>query len=212
MKSIVVLIALFIVGYWLYTFYQENPGELPSIGHRQKDLVSTPVPVTPEPAKVAPPDLASVPVLNGPTLTHVRVKDARAKSLVFMCDQGLFEISYDKLSPNFKAYYTPKVTPVPTDADGNPIPTPTPTPAPTVIQPAPQVQRTSQQEADARLNYANQKAGLESRQNQDLDTINRWYKQSTFEPGGVSQSQFDSAHADYDAATVALNQLIATGP
>jgi len=137
MKSIVVLIALFIVGYWLYTFYQENPGELPSIGHRQKDLVSTPVPVTPEPAKVAPPDLASVPVLNGPTLTHVRVKDARAKSLVFMCDQGLFEISYDKLSPGFKAYYTPKVTPVPTDADGNPIPTPTPTPAPTVIQPAP---------------------------------------------------------------------------
>lgn len=212
MKSIVVLIAIFIVGYWLYTYYQENPGELPSITHRQKDLVTTPLPVTPEPVKVAPPNLASVPVLNGTTLTHARVKEARVNSVVFMCDQGLFEISYDRLSPDFKAFYAPTPTPVPTDADGNPIPTPTPTPAPTVVQPKPQIQRTSQQEADARLNYANQKAGLESRQNADLDTINRWYKQSTFEPGGVSQSQFESAHADYDAATAALNQLLANGP
>jgi hypothetical protein len=208
MKSTFTLIAACIVAYWLYTFYTENPEDRPSFGHTKTNLVSTPIPdeKIAEPNKA--PSLDSVAVLNGGTLTHVRVKSAMANSILVACDQGLFDITYDRLGPEFRAFYKPTPTPSASADQGS---APTPTPASTSSYKAP-VQRTFEEENQARLAYASTKAALEARQQADLDLINRFYKQSNFEAGGLSQAQFDTAKADYDAATAQLGSLVAVGP
>jgi hypothetical protein len=208
MKSTLTFLAVCIVAYWLYTFYTENPEDRPSLGHRQANLVSTPIPDEKLAEPLKAPSLDSVAVLNGTTLTHVRVKSAKANSILVACDQGLFDVTYDRLAPEFKAYYMPTPTP---SAAGDSSGAPTPTPASTSSYKAP-VQRTSEEENQARLAYASTKAALEGRQQADLDVINRFYKQSNFEPGAMTQAQFDTAKADYDAATAQLGSVVASGP
>jgi hypothetical protein len=210
MKTLVTLIAVCIVGYWLYTFYSQNPDDLPSMVHRQKDLVSTPIPDEKAIAQTAP-KLDSIQVIRGPVLTHAKVKSARVNSIVFMCDQGIFEVNYDRLPPEFQGYYMPSPSVAAAQAvaavESAVAPAPAPAPAP-----RPEPQRSYEEDMNARLNFVSSKAGLEARQQSDLDTITKWYKQSNFEPGGLSQGQFDTAKADYDAATAQLNTLVAQGP
>jgi hypothetical protein len=210
MKTLVTLIAVCIVGYWLYTFYSQNPDDLPSMIHRQKDLVSTPIP---EEKVIAqpPPKLDSIQVLRGPVLTHAKVKSARVNSIVFMCDQGIFEVNYDRLPPEFQNFYMPPpaVAAAQAVASVDSAVAPVPAPAPAT---KPEPQRSYEEDMNARLNFVATKAGLESRQQGDLDLITRWYKQSNFEPGGLTQQQFDTTKADYDAVTAQLNTLVAQGP
>jgi hypothetical protein len=211
MKSTVILIVLCIVGYWLYTYYEENPAELPGLTHRQRNLVSTPIPVdqpTPTPQPITGPKLDAVKLKDGATLTHVRVTTARENTLVIICDQGLFEVNYDRLDPQFRAYYQPSPTPTLTQV---PTGAPTPTPA-TAAAPKQPVQRTFEEENQARLSFNQTKINLEAKQQADLDVMTRWYKQSSFDPNAMSQSQFDTAKADYDATTAQLGSLVAAGP
>jgi len=206
MKTLVTFIAVCIVGYWLYTFYSQNPDDLPPMVHRQKDLVSKPIP---EEKVVTPPapKLDAIQVVRGPILTHAKVKSARPNSIVFMCDQGIFEVNYDRLPPEFQSYYMPAPMPTPAEAASAVEPAPAPAPAP-----KPEPQRSYEDDMNARLSFASTKAGLESRQQGDLDLMTKWYKQSNFEPGGLTQQQFDTAKADYDATTAQLNTLVAQGP
>ncbi|HZZ20602.1 MAG TPA: hypothetical protein VFE25_14600 [Opitutaceae bacterium] len=210
MKSLVTLIAVCIVGYWLYTFYSQNPDELPSMVHRSKDVVSTPIPQENVDAPQVPPKLDVIQVARGPVLTHAKVKSARPNSIVFLCDQGLFEVNYDRLPPEFETFYRTQAvaTSVPSSESASSAPAPVPAQAP-----APKIapQRSYEDDMNARLNLASRKAALEGRQQGDLDTMTRWYKQSNFEPGGLTQQDFDTAKADYDAATAQLNTLVAQG-
>jgi hypothetical protein len=213
MKSIFVLIILVIVGYWLYTFYQQNPDDLPSLVHIQKGAVSTPIPtlITPTPRPVAP-KLDSIPVVKGETLTHARVKTIHADSLLFVCDQGLVKVAYDRLPPAFAAYYQPLApTPTPvTTPDPNAPPTPTPTPAPTSIHVR---QRTPEEEAAALDSFARSKAALESDIAHDQDVIDRYYSQSTYNNSGViTEQEFTNAKIDLDARNAQLQVLLGTGP
>jgi hypothetical protein len=210
MKSVVVFIAVCIVGYWIYEYYQQNPDEVPSLTHSQKGLVTSPIPSGPQSQGPAP-DLTSVPVTNGTTLTHARVKDARPNTMVFACDQGLFEVSYDRLPPAFRAYYAPPTpTPSPTASADSQAPQ---APAAAAVSAwKPQPQRSSEEETQAVLAFNQRKASLEQHQRDDMEIINRWYKQSTFDPNAMPQSQFDSTKADYDATTAQLGRLVANGP
>ncbi len=213
MKSIVVLIVLFIVGYWLYTFYQQNPDDLPSLIHVQKGVVSTPIPTSmvPTPPPVAP-KLDSIPVVKGETLTHARVKTIYGDALLFVCDQGLVKVSYDRLPPGFAAYYQP-LAPTPTPVvtpDPNATPTPTPTPAPTSIHVR---QRTPEEQASAEASFAAQKSYLEADIAHDQDVIDRYYSQSTYNNTGViSEQDFTNAKIDLDAKNAKLQLLLAAGP
>jgi hypothetical protein len=208
MKSLVTLIAVCIVGYWLYTFYSQNPDDLPPMIHRQKDLVSKPVPDEKQIEATAP-KLDSIQVTRGPVLTHAKVKAARPNSVVFLCDQGIFEVNYDRLPPEFQGYYQPSAVQVAAEAMTAAVPAAPSAPAPAPRPPVPQ--RSIEDEANARLSFASQKAGLEARQQGDLDQMTKWYKQSNFESGGMSQAQFDTVKADYDAVTSELNNLVAQG-
>lgn len=213
MKSFIVLIILVIVGYWLYTFYQQNPDDLPSLIHIQKGAVSTPIPTTlpPTPPPTAP-KLDSIPVVKGETLTHARVKAIHTDSILFVCDQGLVKVTYDRLPPGFAAYYKPLAptpTPVPT-VDPNAPPTPTPTPAPTSIHVR---QRTPDEEAAAEASFAQQKSYLEQDIAHDQDIVDRYYSQSTYNNTGViSEQDFTNAKMDLDAKNAKLQLLLAAGP
>ncbi|HEY5227690.1 MAG TPA: hypothetical protein VIJ19_04060 [Opitutaceae bacterium] len=209
MKSTLTFIAVCIVAYWLYTFYTENPEDRPSFGHRQTNLKSTPIPDEKIVEPLKAPNLDSVVVQNAGTLTHVKVKSAKANSILIACDQGLFDVTYDRLPPEFRAFYMP--TPTPSVATDQQATVPTPTPAATSSY-KPPVQRTFEEENQARLAYAATKSALEARQQADLDVINKFYKQSNFEPGGLTQTQFDTAKADYDATTAQLGSVVALGP
>jgi hypothetical protein len=216
MKSIVTLLAVGLICYWLYTFYQQNPDELPSIVNHQKDLVSTPIPQVKEVKVEKPvpaPDLTTIAVANGQTLTHARVKDARATSVVFVCDQGLFEISYDRLPPQFRAYYAPKGQPPAPAEDSSAAPTPSPTPTrPATVSVSRRAERTPAEDAQALASFEQQKTIYENRQKSDSDVMDSWYKQSSFKTGGITQDQFDSAKSDYDTAANQLAQLESNGP
>jgi hypothetical protein len=209
MKTWVTLIAIGIVGYWLYTFYQQNPDDLPPMVHRQKDLVSSPMPD--EKLIVAQaPKLDSIQVLRGPTLTHGKVKEAKPNSVVFVCDQGILEVNYDRLAPEFEAYYAPTAVQAVADAAAKVADQAAPPSAPPPA-PKPVPQRSFEDDNNARLAYASEKAALESRQQSDLDQMTKWYRQSNFEPGGMTQQQFDTLKADYDVTTLQLNTLVARG-
>jgi hypothetical protein len=212
MKSIIVLIVLGLVGYWLYTFYQQNPESLPNMVHLQKDLVSTPLPTvgTPTPKPVAP-SLDSIPVSKGPTLTHARVKGIRTDSLVFVCDQGLYQITYDRLPPAFAAYYLPLVptpTPVVTrDPNATPVPTPTPIGIHRVAQRSASEEREAEEEFSKRVN------GMQAR----LDTLqakmNQYYSQSTYNnPDVISDADFANTKTEFDNLTQQLADLQSRGP
>jgi hypothetical protein len=206
MKTVLIFLAVCIVGYWLYEFYQQNPDDLPSMHHQK--LTTTPIPSEPPPDdRGPPPNLVAIPVRGGSTLTNAKVKEARADSVLFLCDQGIFDITYDRLTPDFRKYYAPAPTPSPS-VD----PTPQST-APVVIKPyMPEPQRTAEEEVNLRVSFLQREAALRQHLKDDQEIMTRWYKQSSFDPGAMSQTTFDSTKADFDATTAQLNQLEATGP
>jgi hypothetical protein len=212
MKSIVVLIVLGILGYWLYTFYQQNPDDLPSLIHLQKDAVSTPIPTTavPVPPAVAP-NLDSIPVEKGQTLTHARVKGIRADSLVFVCDQGLVQVTYDRLPPAFAAYYVPRA-PTPTPVV-TPDPNVTPVPTPTSVNVIRVKQRTPEEEEQAQRQYLDAKEAIEARLKIDQELMDQYYTQSTYNnPSPVTEAQFNNAKQDFDSETAKMSELLGHGP
>jgi hypothetical protein len=168
---------------------------------------------SPEPVETVPvlPDLSRVAVKNGAPLTHARVKEIRTSGIVFVADQGLFKVSFDRLPAEYLAYYGPMA-----------VEDPTPTPAaaaaaadapvvPAAIKPRPQ--RNALEDAQAELAYVQRKAGLEDQIRQDRETIDHWYKQSSFvSEGRLSQEQFEVAQADLAVASAQLAQLEALGP
>ena len=85
MKQLFVLLALGIIGYWLYTFYTQNPDDLPAM-LRHSNVASTPIPTVgpPTPVPTLPP-LDSVPVSKGETMTHCKVMRFSSDSVTFRC-------------------------------------------------------------------------------------------------------------------------------
>jgi hypothetical protein len=215
MKSFVILIALAIIGYWAYTYYQANPNDLPvSLTHHQAGLVSTPIPTpatpTPTPPPAVQPDLASVSVFKGVTMTHAKVREIKPDSLVFGSDQGLFQITYDRLAPGFEAYYLPRMpapTPVVTP-DPNLVPTPTRVP---IIHR--EAQRSAADEANAVLSFNAKVAGLEQKLRELQGYIDKYYIQSNYNnPDAITESQFAGIKAEFDARTAELADLRSRGP
>jgi hypothetical protein len=214
MKTLVILIALCFVGYWLHEYYEQSTNQASSIAHVQKGLVTTPIPSEePTPTRVPDPDLDSILVKGQATLTHAKIKEIHTDSILFVCDQGLAEVAFDKLPPEFRTRYAPPVSsPSPTPTGDIPATQPPATVAATPTPRPPVRQRSIEEEAAARVAYQERKSALEAHQQEDLVIINRWYKQSTFDPDAISQSTFDWVKADYDSTTAQLNQLEATGP
>lgn len=214
MKQLFVLLALGIVGYWLYTFYTQNPDDLPAI-LRHSNVVSTPIPTVgpPTPVPTQPP-LDSVPVEKGETLTHCRVRGFNATSVTFLCDQGIFQIAYDRLPPGFAAFYVPRVpTPTPTTDPAAPtaVPTPTPTPRPTLANPNHPV-RTAEEDAAELWSYNGAKQRLEDRMKDIQAQMDHYYHQSSYDVGAMTEQQFNDLKAEYDADSQKLTELVSKGP
>ena len=208
MKSILILFILGIAAYEAVQYYEDRP---PSqvIAVRQKAAITP----TPEPSTEAPqpPDMALIPVTGEHPLTHARVKEVHDSGIVFFCDQGLVKVSFKKLPPQFQDYYQSRAVKdeiAPGPADVAPSPAPTPPPAARA-----KLERTPMQEAQAVLSYNQTCSGLRDRIRRDQDTIDHWYKQSSFVPDGfVSETQFSVAKADFEAATLQLDEVLANGP
>lgn len=205
MKSIVFLLSFGSLAYFLYVNVT-TPIPVDKVVQHIRDPGSAPAA---EPAEEpVMPDLTTVVVKDRSPLTHATVKAIHPDAIVFTCDQGIFKVDFDRLAPEFGAYFGPQAVPDPTPAapvDATPVVV-----APVVVPPR-ERQRTTLEDAQARLAYAQAKAGLEDRLKQDRDAIDRYYKQSTYEPV-ISESQFDVAKADFDVQAASLAQLEATGP
>jgi len=214
MKQLFVLLALGIIGYWLYTFYTQNPDDLPAV-LRHSNTVSKPIPTVgpPTPVPTQPP-LDSVPVKKGATLTHCKVMRFSADAVTFLCDQGIFQITYDRLPPGFAAYYVPRVpTPSPTTDPSapTPVPTPTPTPRPTLPNPNHPV-RSAEEDAAALWAYNGTKQRLEDRMKDLQAQMDHYYHQSSYDAGAMSEQQFNDAKAEYDSDALKLSELESRGP
>lgn len=213
MKSTVILFILGFLAYEAYQYYEDRPAS--------PVIVTTPkvayVPATPEPAATVPepPDATAVTLASGRTLTHAKAKQVQASGILFLCDQGLVQVPLKDLPEAFQDYYRPLMqaaapTATPTPAAEDAAPTPTPTPVP-VIHNKPE--RTPLQDAQATAGFYQSCAALRSRIEADQNTIDHWYKQSSYvQDGYVSEAQFNVAKSDKDAATLQLNELLATGP
>lgn len=223
MRSIVIFLLLLLAAYGLWEYIEDREAmEKTRIElHRKDPKTAEPTP-TPEPTPAAPasPNLDEVQVKGGAALTHATVKAVRASGVVFLCDQGLVEVPFGSLPANLAAYFsamlppTPSPTPTPdgaasqSDSPATPVPTPTPVPPP-----KPHTEKSFQQDTQDRLAFIEARQALRDRIKTDQDIIDHWYKQSSFEKNGyVSESQFNSAKADQDAAIAQLNQLEAGGP
>jgi hypothetical protein len=212
MKFLATMLLLGFLGYLAYDYVQTreaNPTPVITLTHHSKaDPDPTP---TPEPTeyKPQPPDLTTIPVKDGVALTNAKVKELRSRSIVFLCDQGLFEVGFDRLPPKFALYYGPIIARLPAPAVDSGVALPTPTPVPTARV---KRERTPIEEANARLGFFSTKESLEGRLKRDQDVIDRWYKQSSFDGGGMSEGEFEGARADFEATSVQLSQLLANGP
>jgi hypothetical protein len=211
MKTLFTLIVLGTAGYLLFE-YIEMPAPVPVAVHAAQPRVGPKPTAEPEPVDAAPsvPDLSRIVVKGGDTLTHARVKEIHPGSMVLIADQGLFKVTWDRLPEEFHDYYismaVPDPTPVPTSA---PVAGGAPTAEPMAKA---KPQRSALEDEQAQLAFAQRKASLENQLKADRATIDRWYKQSSFETGGVSQSEYDVAQADYAVVSGQLAQLEADGP
>jgi hypothetical protein len=203
MKAFAILLFFCVVGYIAYQVVVTPQAVVAPIQPRG--------PAQPEPTEVPleVPDLSKVSVKDGGTLTHARVKEIHASGIVFVADQGLYKVSFDRLPPNYAAYFGPQAVPDPI------VPSPTPTdsdvtPTP-VVKPRPQ--RTAIEDAQAEVAYAQKKASYENQIKSDQATIDLYYKQSNFNNSSpVTSAQYEVAEADLQATQVALSQLEAAGP
>ncbi len=213
MKSTVILFILGFLAYEAYQYYEDRPAS-PVIVTSPKVAY---VPATPEPAAAVPepPDATAVTLATGRTLTHATVKQVQSGGILFLSDQGLVQVPFRDLPEAFQDYYRPmmkaaEVSPSPTPAPTADDAAPTPTPVP-VIHNKPE--RTPLQDAQATAGFYQSCAALRSRIEADQNTIDHWYKQSSYvQEGYVSEAQFNVAKSDKDAATLQLNELLATGP
>jgi hypothetical protein len=208
MKTLAVLLLLGLAGYLAYQ-YADTPAPIVA---PQRHSATQSKQAEPDPAEEEPlvPDLNRVPVKAGMTLTHARVKEVHPGGIVFVADQGLFKVGFDRLPEIFQAYYGPMAVPEP-----EPPSPPSPSPVDPALAPAaakPRPQRDSLEDAQAALAYAQRKASLEGRISQDSATIDLWYKQSSFEKGGLTEQQYQDAQADIALASAQLAQLEADGP
>jgi hypothetical protein len=106
MKTLVIFLTTCVVSYCVYDLYRQNPADLPAFAKGKNGLFSDSSSDGAR-AQGTAPDLSLVPIGNGKTLTNARVKSARANSILFMCDQGIFDVSYDRLPPEFRTFYAP---------------------------------------------------------------------------------------------------------
>jgi hypothetical protein len=204
MRAFALLLFFGVVGYIAYQVVVTPQAAVP---------VQPRGPVKPEPteAPMEVPDLSRVPIKDGGTLTNARIKIIHPSGIIFVADQGLYKVSFDRLPPNYAAYYGPQAIPDPIE----PSPTVTPedpdiTPTPV---PKPRPQRTAIEDAQAELAYAQRKAGYENQIKSDQATIDTYYKQSNFNNGSpVTTAQYEVSEADLQATQVALSQLEAAGP
>jgi hypothetical protein len=202
MKSIVFLLFFGALAYFLYVNVTTPVAIDPPIEH-VKGSGSAPEVVE---APVVP-DLSSIIVKGRAPLTHAKVKEIHPDAMVFICDEGIFKIDFDRLPPEFGIYYGPMAVPDPTPT---PTPVPTTSDTPVVAPVRERPQRTTLEDAQASLAYAQAKAACEDRLKSDREILDHYYKQSTYEPV-VTESQFEIAKADYDVQAAALAQLEANG-
>jgi hypothetical protein len=106
MKTVVAILAAGLVSFCVYDLYKQNPDDLPAIARVKNGFFADSASGGAHTQAVAP-DLSLVPIGNGKTLTNARVKNARPASILFMCDQGLIDVSYDRLPPEFRSFYAP---------------------------------------------------------------------------------------------------------
>jgi hypothetical protein len=207
MKSIVILLFFGLVGYVSYQ-YVINPVPVdapirPKVTEKSAEpSVSDAPPVTP--------DLTRIVIKNEPPITHARVKEVHPGGIVFVADQGMMMVGFDKLPEEFQAYYGPMAIP---DVTPTPVsPSAAAEAAVAIAAAKPRPQRNSLEDAQAELAYAQRKAGLEDQMKRDREVIDRWYKQSSFDPQALTEQQYEVAQADYAVAEAQLVQLEANGP
>ena len=209
MKSIVVFLVLGLAAYGLWEYIENNPA-VPAVrvpAHaREPEASPTPEP-TPEDTGPKKPNLEKIPVKGGAALTHATMKAVRSSGVVFLCDQGLVEVPFNKLPADMVAYYAPMVPPEPSPGI---VAAP---PLQPTAQPKPRQEKSFVQDAQDRLSFTETRMALRDRIKMDQDTIDHWYKQSEFvKDGYVTESQFNAAKADLDATVARLAELEASGP
>jgi hypothetical protein len=211
-RSTIIFFILCFIGYEAVQYYYDRPAAPPPAAVPRPKGAEPPTPApTPEPPQS--PDLRLVPVAGAHALTHARIKEVHESGIVFICDQGLVKVGFKQLPPEFQAFYGPmaaqETASQDTPAGASAVPSaPPPPPAP-----RPKPERTPIQDAQANLAYNQACAGLRDRLQNDQHVIDHWYNQSSFvQEGYVSETQFNVAKADFEAATAQLAELQASGP
>jgi hypothetical protein len=209
MRSAFFIFVIAVLAYGLWSYYVGNPDfTKAAIGQQVHVKVASSEPdPAPAPAQVASggPNLAYIPVVKGTPLTNAKVKSVTAAGIVFICDQGLIEVPFSNLPPEFGEYYMPKVA---VDA--------APTVVPASLPPSPPVQRRVEkspaQDAQDELAFTRTRTSLQDRIKSDEQVMDQWYQQSSFRNPAISETEYLNRKADLDAATLQLAELEANGP
>jgi hypothetical protein len=209
MRSAFFIFVVAVLAYGLWSYYVGNPDFTKAAIVQQVHLKVSPAepePATPQaPVASAGPNLAYITVVKGSALTNAKVKSVTATGIVFICDQGLIEVPFGNLPPEFGEYYMPKVA-----ADA------VPTSVPTSLPPSPPVQhrveKSAAQDAQDELTFTRTRMALRDRIKSDELVMDQWYQQSSFRNPAISESEYQTTKADLDAATLQLAELEANGP
>lgn len=156
-------------------------------------------------------DLSVVPVLGrGRPLTHARIKSVSDKGISFMCDQGIVQVPFEYLPPEF-AYYRSMVKLV------TPAATPVNRPSVTVRAKSPtesnavdkdKAKKAAQVARDEAERRTNRKANYLERIREDEYKIDRYTRQNSFtDKVLITTAEYELAKSRLEESKAALAAL-----
>jgi hypothetical protein len=209
MRSAFFLFVFAVLAYGLWSYYVGHPdfakGAVAQPLHVKAAVQPDPTPEPPAVGAATGPDLSMITIVKGTSLTHAKVESVTKTGIIFLCDQGLIEIPFGNLPPEFSQYYTSKIP-----AQEAPSPMPLSPTSPPLVQH--RVERSAVQDSQDELNFTRTRMELRDRIKSDEEVMDQWYQQSSFRSPSVTESRFLATKADLDTATLQLAELEANGP
>jgi hypothetical protein len=172
--------------------------------------VAAPPPAAPAAPVVVIPNLKVIPVKNGLTIKNAQVKMINSDGIIFICDRGMVQASFDDLPPEFKDYYASKADPNYAPAQPTPVQSVSYQQSQGQSYSGPTSQETEAQREQARAYTAERIAVVKSHIENDQSIIDRYMSQSAAEDPrhpNLTNSDYEFAKANLEQNQSELQQL-----
>lgn len=210
MKSAAISIFFFVLAATIFYYGERSEKKVVKVVVLPPPLPPSPLPPSPaRKPKIIIPNLKTIPVRNGRTITNARILSVNPDGIIFICDFGMVQALFDDLPPEFRAYYASKAVsdsppeqPVVAQQQVDQQPSP---------QPEPSQYDIDLHQADEKFKKAQRMEELNNAIASDQSIIHHYETQSDFENNpnhpNITDGAYECAKADLEKAQIELQQL-----